>query len=247
MKTFYKIITFIIIFLLILYLLLLYGIPQIINNSRFKNKLCEYIKNHIDLEVSLKDFYLKSTPALVYIINAGNISVSSSNEKIIDIDRLYLSTDIKLFKIKTLKSDKVTVYADKFNKLSPDKENTNKKRLNFNNLPENIQVRELLCNSKNFKIETRDLKKNNSDISFNLYASTPMLNESLTIKNAKIILKNNNIYINRLETVFGKTVLNVKGSIIKNKPDIYITGKDLSVADLEKTLLYFQKKKADTV
>lgn len=243
MKTFYKIITFIIIFLLILYLLLLYGIPQIINNSRFTNKLCEYIKTHTDFEVSLKDFSLESTPALVYIINAGNISVSSSNEKIIDIKHLYLSTDIKLLKVKTLKSDKVTVYADKIKKLPQDKKNTNKKRFNFNNLPENIQIRELLCNSKNFKIETSDLNKINSVISFNLYASTPMLNESLTIKNAQIILKNNNIYINRLAPVFGKTALNVKGSVIKTQPDIYITGKDLPVADLEKTLLYFQKKK----
>lgn len=129
MKTFYKIITFIIIFLLILYLLLLYGIPQIINNSRFTNKLCEYIKTHTDFEVSLKDFSLESTPALVYIINAGNISVSSSNEKIIDIKHLYLSTDIKLLKVKTLKSDKVTVYADKIKKLPQDKKKYKQKKV----------------------------------------------------------------------------------------------------------------------
>lgn len=245
------------VFLSGLYLLYIFVLPVILNSVKVNSYIEKIIYKKSGIEISTNNLKIKTYRNLSVSVLADKIELKKQNKKVFDANNI----DIKIFPIQK-KLSKIYIdyiYLDKSgltNFLTSSTKKRNNIQFDMRNIPE-IKINRtdiiIIDNSQDKSyIEIKNLlfkyDKQLKQIStlFDMILSSTHLNNDIKIQNQNNIrFDNNNIIIDNLNMFIGSEILTIKGNINpkNNKKELYITGNNIPVYDIEKSAIYYLKAK----
>lgn len=233
-----------VIFILGAYAFFLWTLPSVLTSYDNIAKYEDFLSKKINVPVSIKNLQVKTHPNLSFDISAqGVYIIPKGKENLFHVDNLKYSGNLLNIKHGKLNSD--YIFADinalkKYVKIKPDKD---KKPFKLSFYPQtNIKGAQIKFNDKTYiDIDYIKSKKDKGQIVTNIFAK---IYSSYTKEPVIIGEKGTLVYENK--PGFKDFSIKYKNAefLLSGNPDgLKIFGKDLPVAELESSFLYFYKLK----
>ena len=259
MKLIRLLILYIILFLVIIYASFLYILPKVFNSPRIINKIEKTILKKTGISSKLDNVKLITKPDLSLSIGAEKVYFAENNNEILTAKKLYISYDLKGFKIKKLNIDYIFINEKGFKNILNKNKNKKASEFRIKTIPEiDINQAEIWAEkgiNSTFitlnKVAVINQADNKTYCTFEAEIMSDLLMNLVNIgQKGYLYIDNNALYAKNMQIEIGTSDLKIDGKLIDDnkKVDFTIKGNAIPVYDIEKTLVYFQKfKKKDKV
>ena len=224
------------------YAFFLWTLPVVLTSYDNVAKYEDFLSKKINVPVSIKDLQVKTRPNLSFDVSVKGIYiVPKGAENLFHADNLKYSTN--LFNLKHGKLDSDYIFADigALKKYIKIQKNENKKPFNLSFFPEtNIKAAQIKFNDKTYiDVDYIKSKKDRKQITTNILAKiySSYSKEPIVIGKRGSIVYSDNFGFKDFSVKFKNAEFNFSG----DKDGMKILGKNLPVAELERSFLYFYK------
>ena len=220
------------------YLCFLFLLPPVFNSN--VTGLGNFLCRQTGIKMSFEGMKLKTTPLLHVKLDVPELSAAGTGE----IKDLYADINLLDFSKSIIQADLITINVDKiFELTSRNKDKKTLKPFNFRKLPE-ISAGSFVVEFNKNTLTAENVNINAEKASFNAEIKTPFLDDTLIISDkGHINFDGESAYAKDLEVKYGTSSIYLNGKLTDNRKniDLHITGENLPVRDIEKTLLFYQK------
>ncbi len=224
------------------YFAFLNTLPKTLNSQEAQIKYSDILTQKIGYASIVRNFKLKTHPNLSFDIFVEKIYVINNREKLVNIQNLKYHSNLFAIYKGNLNADYIFADVEEIKKNLPQKK-SEKKGFNIKYFP-SINVDKLSINlGNNSKVDAENIKtiKQNHQLQTTLNAKiiTPYTKSPIILGQDGKILYKKDFSFEDLSLQLGVSKMFISGD--KNKLSLY--GKNLSVAELEGSFLYFYKLK----
>ena len=221
-----------------IYLCFLFLLPPVFNSN--VTGLGNFLCRQTGIKMSFEAVKLKTTPLLHVKLDVPGLSAADTGE----IKDLYADINLLDFSKSIIQADLIKINVDKiFELTSRNKDKKTLKPFNFRKLPE-ISAGSFVVEFNKNTLTAENVNINAEKASFNAEIKTPFLDDTLIISDkGHINFDGESAYAKDLEVKYGTSSIYLNGKLTDNRKniDLHITGENLPVRDIEKTLLFYQK------
>lgn len=221
-----------------IYLCFLFLLPPVFNSN--VTGLGNFLCRQTGIKMSFEGMKLKTTPLLHVKLYLPELSAAGTGE----IKDLYADINLLDFSKSIIQADLITINVDKISVLTrKNKDKKTPKPFDFRKLPE-ISAGRLVVEFNKNTLTAENVNINAEKASFNAEIKTPFLDDTLIISDkGHINFDGESAYAKDLEVKYGTSSIYLNGKLTDNRKniDLHITGENLPVRDIEKTLLFYQK------
>lgn len=221
-----------------IYLCFLFILPPVFNSN--VNSLENFICRQTGIKMSFEGVKLKTTPLLHVKLDVPELSAAGTGK----INDLYADINLLDFSKSIIQADLITINVDQISVLTRKiKDKKTQKPFDFRKLPE-ISAGRLVIEFNKNTLTAENININAEKASFNAEIKTPFLDDTLIISDkGHINFDGESAYAKDLEVKYGTSSIYLNGKLTDNRKniDLHITGENLPVRDIEKTLLFYQK------
>lgn len=225
-----------------IYFSLLVLLPNALNSKENISGIENFLYERTGLRVVFNNLKFSSDAKLNLKLCADKITVFNRDyAKTATIDNFKLNADTKRLLLKSVEATNIDIDGEELQKCL--KKGGNKKNISYTKLPE-IKIDSLLYKFKNNFVYIKDLHLKDSIGRFNAEIKTPGLkNNIIAGQNGNLIFNDNSVYAKNFDIIFGQNILNINGKLYDNNGNVNfsLTGENLPVYDIEKSLLFYQK------
>lgn len=229
-----------------LYLSYLYLLPPILTSPQMLTKCEKILSSKLNLDISLSDLDLKTNPnfTIDIALKEGKVK-TKQNKDLLSIKDFEYKTKFFSIKPKYIGANSIYFDATQLPKFKKNKNEKSQIKFNINYMPQvNIKKAYVkLDNSSYITVENFNSQLENKAIESTFLAKVkiPYVKNVIVIgQDGKIIYpENHKFYIDNLSMQLESSKLFANG----NLEELSFTGKDLPIAELEKSFLYFYKLK----
>lgn len=221
-----------------IYLCFLFILPPVLNSN--VSSLESFLCRQTGIKISSDKVKLKTTPLLHVKLDVPELSAAGTGE----IKDLYADINLLDFSKSIIQADLITINVDQISVLTrKNKDKKTPKPFDFRKLPE-ISAGRLVIEFNKNTLTAENININAEKASFNAEIKTPFLDDTLIISDkGHINFDGESAYAKDLEVKYGTSSIYLNGKLTDNRKniDLHITGENLPVRDIEKTLLFYQK------
>ncbi len=221
-----------------IYLCFLFVLPPVFNSN--VTGLGNFLCRQTGIKMSFEGVKLKTTPLLHVKLDVPELSAAGTGK----INDLYADINLLDFSKSIIQADLIKINVDKiFELTSRNKDKKTLKPFNFRKLPE-ISAGSFVVEFNKNTLTAENVNINAEKASFNAEIKTPFLDDTLIISDkGHINFDGESAYAKDLEVKYGTSSIYLNGKLTDNRKniDLHITGENLPVRDIEKTLLFYQK------
>ena len=221
-----------------IYLCFLFVLPPVFNSN--VTGLGNFLCRQTGIKMSFEGVKLKTTPLLHVKLDVPELSAAGTGE----IMDLYADINLLDFSKSIIQADLITINVDQISVLTRKiKDKKTQKPFDFRKLPE-ISAGRLVVEFNKNTLTAENVNINAEKASFNAEIKTPFLDDTLIISDkGHINFDGESAYAKDLEVKYGTSSIYLNGKLTDNRKniDLHITGENLPVRDIEKTLLFYQK------
>ncbi len=221
-----------------IYLCFLFILPPVFNSN--VTGLGNFLCRQTGIKMSFEGVKLKTTPLLHVKLDVPELSAAGTGE----IKDLYADINLLDFSKSIIQADLITINVDQISVLTRKiKDKKTPKPFDFRKLPE-ISAGRLVIEFNKNTLTAENININAEKASFNAEIKTPFLDDTLIISDkGHINFDGESAYAKDLEVKYGTSSIYLNGKLTDNRKniDLHITGENLPVRDIEKTLLFYQK------
>lgn len=221
-----------------IYLCFLFVLPPVFNSN--VTGLGNFLCRQTGIKMSFEGVKLKTTPLLHVKLDVPELSAAGTGE----IKDLYADINLLDFSKSIIQADLITINVDQISVLTRKiKDKKTQKPFDFRKLPE-ISAGRLVVEFNKNTLTAENVNINAEKASFNAEIKTPFLDDTLIISDkGHINFDGESAYAKDLEVKYGTSSIYLNGKLTDNRKniDLHITGENLPVRDIEKTLLFYQK------
>ncbi len=225
------------------YFCFLFLLPPVFNSN--VSSLESFLCRQTGIKISSDRVKLKTTPLLHVKLYLPELSAAGTGE----IKDLYADINLLDFSKSIIQADLITINVDKISEFTGKKKsNTESKPFDFRKLP-GISAGKFIVEFNKNKLTAENVSINAEKASFNAEIKTPFLDDTLIISDkGSLYFDGENVFAENLEVKYGTSSLYLNGKLTDNRKniDLHITGENLPVRDIEKTLLFYQKSQDPT-
>lgn len=222
----------------IVYLCFLFVLPAAVNNNL--NKLEALIYSKTGIKVTSEALRIKTTPFLRVNLDLAEISAENTAY----IKNLHGKINLLNISESKIQTDMININGDNLAKLTFGKKKTKTpKTFNIDKLP-TISVKGIIFDINQNHIKAENVNINSQKASFTAEIKTPFLDNTLKVSDKGYLYFNeSDIFVKDMEILLGNSAIYINGSLLDKKSglDLYVTGNNLPVREIEKTLLFYQK------
>lgn len=221
-----------------IYLCFLFVLPPVFNSN--VTGLGNFLCRQTGIKMSFEGVKLKTTPLLHVKLDVPGLSAAGTGK----INDLYADINLLDFSKSIIQADLITINVDQISVLTrKNKDKKTQKPFDFRKLPE-ISAGRLVVEFNKNTLTAENVNINAEKASFNAEIKTPFLDDTLIISDkGHINFDGESAYAKDLEVKYGTSSIYLNGKLTDNRKniDLHITGENLPVRDIEKTLLFYQK------
>lgn len=221
-----------------IYLCFLFLLPPVFNSN--VTGLGNFLCRQTGIKMSFEGVKLKTTPLLHVKLDVPGLSAAGTGK----INDLYADINLLDFSKSIIQADLITINVDQISVLTRrNKDKKTPKPFDFRKLPE-ISAGSFVVEFNKNTLTAENVNINAEKASFNAEIKTPFLDDTLIISDkGHINFDGESAYAKDLEVKYGTSSIYLNGKLTDNRKniDLHITGENLPVRDIEKTLLFYQK------
>ena len=230
--------------ILFVYLAFLFVLPAFVNNKSVTKKLENILSQKFEIQTTISDLNLKTTPNLKIFLNVKEIKADKSDVNFFNTQNLSLNFDLKNQKLVSINSDNIYINGDIIKKIKPTKKEKKKSKFKAEDLPL-LSIKNFVYKSKDVNVNVKDIKIENNLIGLKAKIESPtLLKEPIQLGSAgNFKIDKDKIYADNFVVELGSAKIYINGIVTdKNKtPNFTVKGKNLLASEIMPMLLHFQK------
>ena len=248
MKIFKICITLLFLGFLLLYSFVVFGVPKIINSSKFSQFVFQKITQKTGIELKVEEYNCKISPSLNLYFYLKNIRAEKDKKLISKFDKLSLKLNLKNMDIQSIESENIDLDTDILQKyLLSQKPKKEKKKFNIKKI-NNVKIdnAKIYSHSKNVKINLKTLKiEEINDLEkkciLNAELTTPKVSKPIKLgQSGDIRFIRDELFFNNFDiNIVNKPIL-ISG-VINKTPKLSIRGREIPVKDTIEIYEYIHK------